>query len=578
MRRIGVGRELLEKVWSRGRSASQAEPGCITSEAVARVHPLEAKAPSSATPRPATSGTPVTNGGRMMRAVIVGLLGFFVVAQAGAAEVDFIGDGQTVRRLVVTVNKSRTIRTNRPFARAVVAAPEIADVLPMSNQAIYIQAKKIGTTNLSIFDENARMIEVIDLEVTVDTATIQQKIAASGSRGIRVSARGGQVMLTGLAADTIAADRALSVARGLAPEGVVVNAMEIAPPQQVMLEVRFLEVQRSAERDVGVNWFGSNGKGGFNTGLGSAARTPASTPAQTTTTTNGSTTSTTSTGALNAAELISGIGTLVGTANAPYATILTQVLKTGNFSLDLMVSALEQKGLVRRLAEPNLMALSGETARFLAGGEFPVPVASTSQGGVPTITIEFKKFGVQLAFVPTVLSRGVINLRVEPSVSELDFTNAVTILGTQVPALVTRDARTTVELRDGQSFAIAGLLQTRNQREISQVPWIGSVPVLGALFRSSGYLQNETDLVVIITPRLVAPAAPGQRLASPLDARLPSNDVDFFLNGQPEVRKRYTDFVTSGGDLKGSYGHMIVPEFGVNGVAVRREVVVKAKN
>lgn len=185
---------------------------------------------------------------------------------------------------------------------------------------------------------------------------------------------------------------------------------------------------------------------------------------------------------------------------------------------------------------------------------------------------------MQLAFVPTVLSRGVINLRVEPSVSELDFTNAVTILGTQVPALVTRDARTTVELRDGQSFAIAGLLQTRNQREISQVPWIGSVPVLGALFRSSGYLQNETDLVVIITPRLVAPAAPGQRLASPLDARLPSNDVDFFLNGQPEVRKRYTDFVTSGGDLKGPYGHMIVPEFGVNGVAVRREVVVRAKN
>ena len=569
MRRIGVGRELLEKVWSRGRSASQAEPGCITSEAVARVHPLEAKAPSSATPRPATSGTPVTNGGRMMRAVIVGLLGFFVVAQAGAAEVDFIGDGQTVRRLVVTVNKSRTIRTNRPFARAVVAAPEIADVLPMSNQAIYIQAKKIGTTNLSIFDENARMIEVIDLEVTVDTATIQQKIAASGSRGIRVSARGGQVMLTGLAADTIAADRALSVARGLAPEGVVVNAMEIAPPQQVMLEVRFLEVQRTAERDVGVNWFGSNGTRGFSLG-GSVKQTVAGRPIDT----NG----TPSTSDINPTDIFRSIGALVGTANAPYATILTQVLKTGNFSLDLMVSALEQKGLVRRLAEPNLMALSGETARFLAGGEFPVPsVQPGSNGGTPVITTDFKKFGVQLAFVPTVLSRGVINLRVEPSVSELDFTNAITIGGTQVPALVTRDARTTVELRDGQSFAIAGLLQTRNQREISQVPWIGSVPVLGALFRSSGYLQNETDLVVIITPRLVAPAAPGQRLASPLDARLPSNDVDFFLNGQPEVRKRYADFVTSGGDLKGPYGHMIVPEFGVNGVAVRREVV-RAKN
>jgi pilus assembly protein CpaC len=254
------------------------------------------------------------------------------------------------------------------------------------------------------------------------------------------------------------------------------------------------------------------------------------------------------------------------------------VLSVGNFNLDVMVSALEQKGLVRRLAEPNLMALSGDTARFLAGGEFPVPVASTTQGGVPTITIEFKKFGVELAFTPTVLSRGVINLRVEPSVSELDFTNAISISGTTIPALTRRDARTTVELRDGQSFAIAGLLQTRSIRDVAQVPWIGSVPVLGTLFRSSGYLQQETDLVIIVTPRAVAPAAPGQRLASPLDARLPSNDVDFFLNGQPEVRKRYTDFVTSGGELKGPYGHMIIPENGGNGVAVKGEAVVRAKN
>ena len=270
----------------------------------------------------------------------------------------------------------------------------------------------------------------------------------------------------------------------------------------------------------------------------------------------------------------------MGTTGAPFATILANVLRSGNVSLDVMISALEEKGLVRRLAEPNLIALSGDTARFLAGGEFPVPqVQPGSAGSIPLITTEFKKFGVQLAFVPTVLSRGVINLRVEPSVSELDFTNAVTISGTQIPALITRDARTTVELRDGQSFAIAGLLQTRSRRDLNQVPWIGSVPVLGALFRSSGYLQEETDLVVIVTPRLVAPAAPGQQLASPLDSRLPSNDVDFFLNGQPEVRKRYTDFVSTGGDLKGPYGHMIVPEMGINGVAVKgNDVVVRARN
>ncbi len=229
-------------------------------------------------------------------------------------------------------------------------------------------------------------------------------------------------------------------------------------------------------------------------------------------------------------------------------------------SIDLLVTALETKGLLRRLAEPNLIALSGDSARFLAGGEFPVPVASSPNGNFQTVTIEFKKFGVELAFVPTVLSRGVINLRIEPSVSELDFTNAVTIAGTTIPALTRRDARTTVELRDGQSFAIAGLLQTRNQQDISQLPWIGSVPVLGTLFRSSSYQQHETDLVIIVTPRLVAPAAPGQNLASPLDSRLPANDVDFFLNGQMEVRKRYNDYVNSGGDIKGPYGHLIGPD------------------
>jgi pilus assembly protein CpaC len=163
----------------------------------------------------------------------------------------------------------------------------------------------------------------------------------------------------------------------------------------------------------------------------------------------------------------------------------------------------------------------------------------------------------------------VINLRVEPSVSELDFANAVQIQGTTVPALTKRDARTTVELRDGQSFAIAGLLQTRSEKSLEQVPWIGSVPVLGALFRSSAFRQNETDLVIIVTPHLVAPAVPGQRLESPLDARLPGNDLDFFLNGQPEVRKRYVDYVSVGGDLKGPYGHIVAPDPAASGVVVR---------
>ena len=478
-----------------------------------------------------------------------------MIGSAVSAE---LRDGASVRHMVLTVHKSRTLHIDKPFAKALVAAPEIADVLPMNNQTIYIQAKKIGTTNVSLFDENAQFIGIIDLEVNVDNANLQQKIRAStGSSEIRVSSIGGQVILSGLAADAVAADRAVTVAKGLAPEGVV-NAMQVAPAQQVMLEVRFLEVTRNAERDLGVNWTaatpGANGVvRGVTTGANSS--TLAVSPNNT-----------------SGIPIIQTTGTLLGSAAGPFGTVLANALSKNGTSIDVLVTALEQKGLVRRLAEPNLVALSGDTARFLAGGEFPVPVAATTQGGIPTITIEYKKFGVELAFVPTVLSRGVINLRVEPSVSELDFTNAITISGTTIPSLIKRDARTTVELRDGQSFAIAGLFQTRSAKAIEQVPWIGSVPVLGALFRSAAYQQAETDLVIIVTPRLVGPAVPGQLLASPLDARLPGNDVDFFLNGQPEVRKRYNDFVAAGGELKGPYGHIVAPEYNPN------EAVLRSRN
>ena len=167
--------------------------------------------------------------------------------------------------------------------------------------------------------------------------------------------------------------------------------------------------------------------------------------------------------------------------------------------------------------------------------------------------------------MPTVLTNGIINLRMAPTVSELDFSNAVKISGFTIPSLITREARTTIELRDGQSFAIAGLLQAENRRDISQLPWIGSVPVLGALFRSTSYRKSETDLVVIVTPQLVQPAAPGDKIATPFDDRMPSNDVDFFLLGQMELRKKYNDYVTSGGGLQGPYGHMIVGTQGAQG-------------
>ena len=268
-----------------------------------------------------------------------------------------------------------------------------------------------------------------------------------------------------------------------------------------MLKVRFLEASRDAGRDIGVNWFVSNRNGdrGFNTGLGSVTQAGRG-------------------GSAGSLPVFQTLGSFAGsTTGAPFGVALANLVNNGTNTIDVLVTALESKGLVRRLAEPDLVALSGDTASFLAGGEIPVPSVQSTVGTTPTISVEYKPFGVQLTFMPTVLANGVINLRLTPSVSQLDFNNAVTVSGFLIPALTKREARTTIELRDGQSFAIAGLLQNEGLRNISQVPWLGSVPVLGALFRSTSYQQNETDLVVIVTPHLVQPAAPGQRLATSMD-------------------------------------------------------------
>jgi pilus assembly protein CpaC len=458
--------------------------------------------------------------------------------QPAAAQSRNLDDEATiVRHVVITVNKSRTFHVSTPFTSAVVGAPDLADVLPLTDHSLYVLGKKIGTTNVTIYDQQKRVVGVLDVEVALDAVSLQEKIREStGNRLIRVTTTNGQIVLSGTANDAVAADRAVAVAKALSPNGVV-NAMSVAPSQQVLLKVRFLEASRTAGRQLGVNWFTSGSHQNVSIGQGSVVASPSGT----------------------VIPLVQTAGTLAGTSTAPFGVVLADIVNKGT-SIDVLVSALETQGLVRRLAEPNLMALSGDTAQFLAGGEFPVPIAATSANGIVTPTIEFKPFGVRLSFTPTVLGHGLINLKIAPEVSELDFANAVSISGTTIPALVKRDAVTTVELRDGQSFAIAGLLQADDLRNRSQLPWIGSVPVLGALFSSSSYQKNETDLVIIVTPHLVQPAAPGQQLVTPLDTRLPSNDVDFFLLGESEVKKRAFDYVNNGGEVHGPYGHIIPSE------------------
>jgi pilus assembly protein CpaC len=470
-----------------------------------------------------------------------------------------------VRHIVVTVNKSRTLRIEKPFASAVVGSPDIVDALPMSDRTLYIQGKKVGTTNVSVFDPSQQLIGVIDVEVTLDTGNLQEKIRAStGSGGIRVGSSNGQIVLSGVAGNAVAAERAVQVAKSLVAEGgTIVNAMSVAPAQQVMLKVRFLEVERSASRELGVNWFGANNGGnrGFATGRPDVVTQPGGRPAVTGVDASGNPVpapgSPAGSGAIGLPIFTTAAGTLLSGA-APFGVAVANLASKGA-TLDVVLTALETKGLVRRLAEPDLIALSGDTASFLAGGEYPVPVcqAAATIGGACAVTIQYQPFGVQLSFNPTVLENGIINLRLAPSVSELNFAQAVTINGFNIPSINKREARTTVELRDGQSFSIAGLLQTDHRRNIAQLPWIGSVPVLGALFSSKSFLATDTDLVVIITPHLVAPAVPGQRLATPLDNAMPSNDVDYFLMGQMEQRKAFRDYLTSGGNIQGPYGHII---------------------
>ncbi|HEY2534394.1 MAG TPA: type II and III secretion system protein family protein [Xanthobacteraceae bacterium] len=486
-----------------------------------------------------------------------------------AQGVEYVQQGvEYVQHVTAALNKSVTLTLRTPFSSAVVGSPEIADALPMSDRTLLIQAKKAGTTNISIYDESMRLIKVIDVEVTLDTGNLQSKIRAiTGNKGIRVSSDDGQVVLSGVAVNAPDADRAMALAKSWVPSGQVINAMRVASPQEVMLKVRFLEVDRNAGRELGINLYGVNASGtrGVTTGLGGLTTQPPAlggSLSTTTTTTGLSTTTTTSCQpagicAPAGSGIFQAVGTLAGAnVGAPFGVVLAQIVNSG-VKIDSLITALETKGLLQRLAEPNLVALSGDTASFQAGGQFPVPIAVTSGIGIATPTIEFKDFGVLLRFRPTVLDTGVINLSINPEVSELDFANAVTISGTTIPSITRRTATTTVELRDGQSFAIAGLLQADNERNISQLPWIGSVPVLGALFRSASYQKDETDLVIIVTPTLVQPAPPGARLATPFDTTVPSNDVDFFLLGEMERRKQYTDYVATGGEVQGPYGYMI---------------------
>ena len=424
--------------------------------------------------------------------------------------------------VTVAVGKTEDIRTDQSVVDITVGDPDVADVNPLTDHSLSILGKKIGTTRVTAYGEGKKAVGIFDVEVSYDVSRLAAEIARFTAGGIKVASVNGRIMLSGTAADAVTLDKAVTIARQFAPD--VINSVQVLQPQQVMLEVRFIEADRQASQELGVQWnvFGNS----VLANIGDQAIATQAAPAQ-----SGASATTSSGGSQTTAiqlPVTTTIAAGVLSGAAPFGFLVGQLTN----KLQVAVNALEQKGLARSLAEPNLVALSGDTASFLAGGEFPIPYPGGQFGQV---TIEYKKYGVGLAFTPTVLKDGLINLVIKPSVSQLDPSHSVSIGGISVPALTDREASTTIELRDGQSFMLGGLLQNNSQTNQDQLPWLGDVPVLGALFRSSQYQKNETDLVILVTPHIVRPLRPTDPIHTPLDNTLPGNDIDFFLMGQAEV-------------------------------------------
>ena len=430
------------------------------------------------------------------------------VAPATAQVTVTNGDEVRAGELNVPLNKSQVLRVDRPFAKALLGNPDIADILPLTDSSLYVLGKKMGTTSLTLYDRRNRLIAVIDIAVGPDVTSLKRQLSELMPDD-RVGARmaNESIILEGVVSSGPAADRAVQVAETYAP-GKVINLLSIGSAQQVMLEVRFSEIKRSALKDLGFGFFvRGSGDNGFAGAVG------------------------------NGASLSPGVGgAVVGrSAISDAFGVLTRRFGIFGLNFDAALNALETKGAITTLAEPTLVALSGETASFLAGGEFPIPVAQggNSETGNNAISVQFKPFGVSLAFTPTVLADGVINLEVAPEVSSIDPTSSVVVGGLRIPGLQTRRARTTVELRDGESFAMAGLLRRDFQDTVRQFPVLGSIPIIGALFRSSNFQKEETELVIIVTPRLIRPVR-AAAMKLPTDRVTAPDEVDLFLLGRTD--------------------------------------------
>jgi len=455
---------------------------------------------------------------------------FLLVFPAGTWAMDSeVLETKEPQTLQLVVGKSIVLKSTKPAERVSIADPEIADFVLISPHEIYITGKAPGITNLTLW-KNKEISAIYDLVVDYDTSRLKQKLheILPEETDLRVLATHDSITLSGEISSAANLSQAMAVAQAYAREGRIRNLIEVGGVQQVMIEVRVAEMQRSVLKRLGFNFnfLTSSGKFGISKLAGLT-------------------------------EVVRPDDANILTPGAPFGIFVSPAVNalfrfsTHNTSWTGFIDALKEDGLAKILAEPTLIALSGHEAYFLAGGEFPVPVPQ----GLGTVAIEYKSFGVGLKFMPTVLSGDKINIRVALEVSELDFSTAVQFQGFVVPGLSTRKAETVVELSDGQSFAIAGLLRESVRDVMHKFPLLGDIPILGALFRSRTFQKNESELVIIATPHLVKPLDMAKQTL-PTDYYSEPKDAEIYIWGLME-REPNPGPSAFKGELEGDFGHVV---------------------
>ncbi|MCV2880516.1 type II and III secretion system protein family protein [Actibacterium sp. XHP0104] len=470
--------------------------------------------------------------GTLFKAALLGVVVATATLGGAAAETLRVMEGGTNSQLNVPMNRAVVIESDVVFSELSIANPSIADISTLSDRTIYVLGKQPGLTTLTLLGPDGRLITNVDVRVTADVTELKERLReVLPGEAIEVRPANDGIVLSGLVSSVTVVDRALDLAQRYAPSRVS-NLMTVGGSQQVMLKVRFAEMNRAVRKSLSssIAISGSSGKWGALGGSGTYI--------------DGD----------NLVNLFDGDPTTNVTLGDESAGVLSLGFGSGSLQFNMLLEALETKGFVRTLAEPNLTALSGQRAHFLAGGEYPVPVVDDSGN----VSVEFKEFGISLDFTPRVVGKN-INLNLMAEVSGIDPTVSYQNGGLSISGFSTRSTETTVEMHDGESFAIAGLLKDDFNADIGQIPWLGDIPIIGALFRSSSYQRNQTELVIIISAHLVTPTT-GEAYALPTDRIRPPTESELFLGGKvAEQRRPKTGAAgeVARQDFSGSYGYVM---------------------